>query len=214
MSLLTVGTLLLMRGSIRATPRIGIRIYKSEMRLEVWGAPNDSGPYKLLAAYRVAALSGRLGPKRREGDLQGPEGFYYIDRFNPHSQFHLSLGLNYPNSSDRIAGAGHRLGGDVFIHGNQVSAGCFAMTDPVIDVIYALAIHARASGQRHIPVSIFPCRMTPANWVSLTRQYASNPSLVKFWATLLPAYRSFERSHMWPRPHVDVHGAYTWPELR
>ena len=46
--------------------------------------------------------SGTTGPKRAEGDYQVPEGFYYINEFNPNSKYHLSLGLNYPNASDKI----------------------------------------------------------------------------------------------------------------
>ncbi len=49
-------------------------------------------------------MAGTLGPKRMQGDYKVPEGFYYINEFNPKSSFHLSLGLNYPNASDRILG--------------------------------------------------------------------------------------------------------------
>jgi murein L,D-transpeptidase YafK len=165
-----------------------------------------------LISYPIAAISGSLGPKRQEGDMQAPEGFYRIDRFNPKSQFHLSLGLNYPNSSDRKLGVRDHLGRDIFIHGNHVSAGCLAMTDPVIDVIWRLATNARDRGQKAIPVSIFPCRMTPQNCAALRTQYSQQPDLVRFWSTLTPAYTSFEQNHLWPRPHVAQNGAYTWPE--
>jgi murein L,D-transpeptidase YafK len=205
--------LLSSRGPIQ-TPRIGIRVFKTEQVMEVWGADRDSGPFRLLATYPIAAMSGGLGPKRLEGDMQAPEGFYFINRFNPQSQFHLSLGINYPNSSDRKLGSTGHWGKDIFIHGNHVSAGCLAMTDPVIDVIYRLASHARDDGQRAIPVSIFPCRLTSANWNALNRQYANRPDLVRFWSTLRPAYTSFEQSHLWPRPHVDSGGYYCWPERR
>ena len=193
-------------------PRIGIRAFKAEHLMEIWGAKSDRGPYRLLATFPIAAISGGLGPKRQEGDLQAPEGFYFIDRFNPKSAFHLSLGLNYPNSSDRKRGVNHHLGKDIFIHGNHVSAGCLAMTDPVIDVIYRLALHARDSGQRFIPATIFPCRMDAQNWRGLCQRYAARPDLIRFWSTLLPAYTNFERTHIWPRPHVDKQGNYYWPE--
>ena len=195
-------------------PRIAFRAFKAERQLEIWGAANERGPFRLLATYPIAAISGTLGPKRREGDMQAPEGFYRIDRFNPHSQFHLSLGLNYPNSSDRLRAGKDPLGRDIFIHGNQVSAGCLAMTDPVIDTIYGLALNARNHGQRAIPVSIFPCRMTDENWSALQTQYASQPDLIRFWSTLRPAYTAFEGTHMWPRPHVNARGDYAWPQFR
>lgn len=46
--------------------------------------------------------SGSIGPKRSEGDNQVPEGFYYINEFNSRSNYHLALGLNYPNASDKV----------------------------------------------------------------------------------------------------------------
>jgi murein L,D-transpeptidase YafK len=194
-------------------PRIAFRAFKAERVLEIWGSKRDRGPYHLLATYPIAAMSGQLGPKSAEGDMQVPEGFYSINRFNPRSAFHLSLGLNDPNSSDRRRVQTGRRGEDIFIHGNHVSAGCLAMTDPVIDVIYRLALHARASGQRSIPATIFPCRMDTAKWSLLCRQYAGRRDLIEFWSTLRPAYAYFERTHLWPRPHVDKHGKYVWPKL-
>jgi len=213
MVLLALKLLVLSQKKPVASRRIAIRAFKVERKMEIWGATKDKGPFHILATYPIAALSGELGPKRREGDLQAPEGFYYINRFNPHSQFHLSLGLNYPNSSDRKLSDPKHPGFDIFVHGNQVSAGCFAMTDPVIDVIYRLASHARDAGQRAIPVTIFPCRMTAENWALLQKQYSQRPDLIKFWSTLLPAYTSFEKNHIWPRPHVSKDGRYIWPEL-
>ena len=191
-----------------------MRAFKLARRLEIWGARSEKQPLHLIAVYPIAALSGDLGPKRVEGDLQVPEGFYSINRFNPHSMFHLSLGLNYPNSSDQKKGSSSRLGRDIFIHGNHVSAGCLAMTDPLIDVIYSLAMHARERGQKRIPVTIFPCRMTTANWNYLCATYAGRQDLLKFWSSLVPAYSSFERNHIWPRPHVDKNGDYVWPRRK
>jgi len=213
MSLLVCSFLIMSPTTNSVVPRIGFRAFKAERQMEIWAADSDRGPYRLLAKYPIAAISGDLGPKRREGDLQAPEGFYFINRFNPDSQYFLSLGLNYPNSSDKKLGDANHLGKDIFIHGKNVSAGCFAMTDPVITVIYHLAMHARDSGQKAIPVSIFPCRLTTANWTALKKQYAKRPDLIKFWSTLVPAYTSFERSHLWPRPHVSDDGRYIWPEL-
>jgi murein L,D-transpeptidase YafK len=207
-----VSLILLSSHLLPQLPRIAFRVFKAERQMEIWGGESDSGKFHLIATYPVAAISGELGPKRKEGDMQAPEGFYYINRFNPYSQFHLSLGLNYPNSSDRKLSKSNRLGADIFIHGNHVSAGCFAMTDPVIDVIYSLATHARDSGQKHIPVSVFPCRLTPKNWASLRREYGNRPDLIHFWSTFLPAYDSFERTHKWPRPHVSGSGDYIWPD--
>ena len=76
---------------------IYLRVFKHEGQLELWARSVPSpAPFRLVQTYPILRASGRLGPKRREGDEQVPEGFYRIDRFNPRSLFHLSLGLDYP----------------------------------------------------------------------------------------------------------------------
>ena len=60
-----------------------LRIFKRERVLEVWVRSAYIGQFKLLKAYPICAMAGALGPKRTEGDGQTPEGFYYIDGFNP-----------------------------------------------------------------------------------------------------------------------------------
>ena len=76
-----------------------LRAFKKEKMLEVWIKEKASDKFTFLRAYQFCTTSGTLGPKRREGDLQIPEGVYYINHFNPLSNYHLSLGLNYPNAS-------------------------------------------------------------------------------------------------------------------
>jgi len=178
---------------------IYFRAFKLERELELW-ARDQSGKMELIRTSAIAAASGGPGPKRREGDFQVPEGIYQVAVFNPNSRFHLSLGLDYPNKADRILAAG-RPGGDIFIHGNRVSAGCLAMTDPVIDEIYKLASHARSP----VPVHIFPCRMEGTTYASMRGQY---PALCGFWDELAPVYSSFERSHVVPRVGITKRGIY------
>ncbi|MGI9336080.1 MAG: L,D-transpeptidase family protein, partial [Gammaproteobacteria bacterium] len=75
------------------------------------------------------------------GDLQVPEGIYRIEALNPNSRFHLSMRLNYPNEFDRRNAWLDRrrnLGGDIFIHGNELSVGCLAMGDSVIEELFVL----------------------------------------------------------------------------
>jgi hypothetical protein len=79
-----------------------IRGFKSEGKLEVWIKEKGKDTYTLLVSYDFCATSGRLGPKRKEGDLQIPEGIYHVNHFNPQSNFYLSLGVSYPNASDKI----------------------------------------------------------------------------------------------------------------
>ena len=90
------------KGLIWPARFIYIRSYKYDSELELWVKNKQSEKYKLFKTYKVCALAGSLGPKRMAGDYQVPEGFYYINEFNPRSMYHLSLGLNYPNESDKL----------------------------------------------------------------------------------------------------------------
>jgi murein L,D-transpeptidase YafK len=114
---------------------------KHEKKLEVWACGSD-GKFKLTRTYPILAASGRLGPKLKEGDYQVPEGLYRIESLNPNSKFHLSLKLNYPNDFDLACAKrdGRRnLGGDIMIHGSNVSIGCLAMGDEAAEDLFVLA---------------------------------------------------------------------------
>ncbi|MGC4047729.1 MAG: L,D-transpeptidase family protein [Armatimonas sp.] len=108
--------------------------FKEEKQLEIW-----SGREK-LAEYSVLAASGDIGPKRREGDRQVPEGFYRLTVLNPNSAFHLSIRVDYPNAEDIAHKTVERaqMGGDIYIHGNAKSIGCLAMGDAAIEEIFPL----------------------------------------------------------------------------
>ncbi|UOQ99161.1 hypothetical protein MUN81_06615 [Hymenobacter sp. 5317J-9] len=168
---------------------IFIRLLKSRAELEVWARTPGSGPFQLFEAYPLAATSGTLGPKRRAGDLQVPEGFYEIDRFNPKSNYYLSLGLNYPNAADRALGEPNP-GGDIFIHGGEVTIGCMPITDAGIEEVYLLAVAARAGGQAVIPVHIFPFPITETELA----KRRNSPNLA-FWRSLMPGFSYFEHHH-------------------
>ncbi len=135
-----------------------IRSFKYDSQLEVWVKNTLKEPFKLFKTYKVCALAGTLGPKRLEGDYQVPEGFYYINEFNPKSNYHLSLGLNYPNASDKILSDAYKPGGGIYIHGSCVTVGCIPVTDAQIEDIYILAAYAKDQGQDFIPVHIYPIR--------------------------------------------------------
>ena len=168
---------------------IMFRLIKTNRELEVWARNRGGGPFELLHAYPLAAASGSLGPERRAGDFQVPEGFYEINRFNPKSNFHLSLGLNYPNATDRALGEPNP-GGDIFIHGGAVPIGCLPITDAGIEEVYLLAATARAAGQALIPVHIFPFPLTEAELA----KRRSSPHQA-FWRGLVPGYTYFEQHH-------------------
>ena len=185
-----------------------LRIFKQEQQLEVWGKGPGNDRFQKILHYPFCNFSGTLGPKRREGDLQIPEGVYHIDRFNPKSRFFLSLGLNYPNSADRILGDPQRPGSDIFIHGGCATIGCVPITDEKILELYLLAEWARDQGQRKIPVHIFPCRMETNQVVPITRQF---PQHREFWKSLQPVYQYFEELQRVPTVRIDSKGAYLLP---
>ena len=84
-----------------------IRVFKMESIMEMWVQRPD-GKYVKFKQFDIYAMSGLLGPKRQQGDKQVPEGFYYINEFNPQSNYYLSLGINYPNESDVKSSAAER----------------------------------------------------------------------------------------------------------
>ncbi len=191
-----------------STIQIFIRVFKAERVLELWAKDANEEKYKLIEKFDFCSFSGELGPKRKQGDLQTPEGFYHIDRFNPWSSFHLSLGINYPNSSDRILGYKANLGGDIFIHGDCVTVGCIPLTDDKIELLYLLAVEARNNGQLKIPVHLFPFVMNDRNKQVKYLANRTNAGLIEFWKNLEPGFRYFEENKVLPRVTVNSTGAY------
>jgi murein L,D-transpeptidase YafK len=187
---------------------IYLRVFKEEMILELWGRPDRDSPFVYLKEYEICYLSGELGPKRQQGDLQVPEGFYHIDRFNPQSRFHLSLGINYPNESDRILGKSGSLGGDIFIHGSCVTIGCLPITDDKIKELYLIAIEAKSGGQEKIPVHIFPKRLNENGYRDLQERFSERETFLSFWANLKEGFDVFERTHSPPDITIDSLGYY------
>jgi murein L,D-transpeptidase YafK len=188
---------------------IYIRSFKYDSQLEVWIKQEKEEAYQLFKTYKVCALSGSLGPKRMQGDYQVPEGFYYINQFNPNSNYHLSLGLNYPNLSDRVLSDSLQPGGDIFIHGSCVTTGCIPIMDSQIEELYILASHARNEGQDFIPVHIFPVRYdkpkSADQLIKFLKQYPEYTSLNK---ELRKAYLFFEQTRQIPLILVNRRGGY------
>ncbi|MFO1164750.1 MAG: L,D-transpeptidase family protein [Paracoccus sp. (in: a-proteobacteria)] len=106
----------------------------------------------VLKAYRIGLGNEPIGHKQYEGDGKTPEGLYYIDRRNPDSRYHLSVGVSYPNPQDSAlaASVGRSAGSDIFIHGQgpegralskqkaDWTAGCIAVSDAEIEDVYAM----------------------------------------------------------------------------
>jgi murein L,D-transpeptidase YafK len=101
-----------------------------------------------LRSYAMQLGANPVGTKVMEGDGRTPEGPYWIDRRNPNSAYHLSVGISYPNEADlaRAEAMGVRPGGDIFIHGTpremarrpDWTAGCIAVTNDEVEEIYAM----------------------------------------------------------------------------
>ncbi|MBJ3761572.1 L,D-transpeptidase family protein [Maribius pontilimi] len=117
---------------------------------------------QVLRSYNVGLGFAPEGHKEVEGDGRTPEGHYYVDRRNPNSAFHLSIGISYPNEMDRAKAyeLGKSPGGDIFIHGRgkNVSAskakgdwtwGCIAVKDREMEEIYAMV-------RDGTPITIYP----------------------------------------------------------
>ncbi|MGB7242240.1 MAG: L,D-transpeptidase family protein [Sulfitobacter sp.] len=103
----------------------------------------------VLKSYDIKLGFAPVGHKVIEGDGRTPEGLYRIDRRNPNSQFHLSVGISYPNEADIAAAKalGKSPGGDIFIHGQKNpfrknrgdwTWGCISVSNKEIEDIYAM----------------------------------------------------------------------------
>lgn len=190
-----------------------IRIFKRSQLVELWAKHTAADTFQLLSSYDICSLSGQSGPKRREGDYQIPEGFYYIDRFNPASNFHLSLGINYPNQSDRILSDRQRPGGDIFIHGACVTIGCVPITDEWIKELYLACVWAKSSGQKKIPVHIFPDELSGEKYEALRNKFRNDTTLLDFWENLKTGYEYFLQNKKLPSVTVRVKdGSYLYGE--
>jgi murein L,D-transpeptidase YafK len=188
-----------------------IRSFKYDRQLEVWVKGNAKEPYKLFKTYKVCTQSGTTGPKRAEGDYQVPEGFYYINEFNPNSNYHLALGLNYPNASDRILSDSLRPGSAIYIHGNCVSTGCIPITDTYIEELYVLASNVKANGEDFIPVHVFPVRYNVKKSMDyLTENMKDKPELKEFNENIKQVFDYFEAKKQLPIIMVNKNGEYVF----
>ncbi|MCW3077380.1 MAG: Pollen allergen Poa pIX/Phl pVI [Bacteroidetes bacterium] len=182
-----------------------LRNFKSEKLLEMWARNKGDKQFQLIKTFKVCALSGDLGPKRKEGDGQVPEGFYEVSRFNPMSDYHLGLKINYPNQSDRIKAKGNRPGGDIMIHGNCVTIGCIPIENDPIEELYIACVEAK-SNNNPVSIEMYPCRFTDENWKNLIKQ--SDPENIRFWTTLKAASDAFETTRTMPVIKVNKDGNY------
>ena len=144
------------RGRVYSGPPVtSIVVNKSSKRMYLLSQA------EILKAYDVDLGFAPAGPKQFEGDGKTPEGNYIIDRRNPNSEFHLSIGINYPNAKDvaYASSQGKNPGGDIFIHGQPErfkkrakqdwTAGCIAVSNTAMRKIYSMV-------KNGTPITIFP----------------------------------------------------------
>jgi murein L,D-transpeptidase YafK len=196
-------------GLIWPAKQIYIRSFKYDSQMEVWVRNTNSEPYKLFKTYKICALAGSMGPKRMQGDYQVPEGFYYINEFNPNSTYHMSLGLNYPNASDKILSDSLKPGGDIYIHGSCLTVGCIPIQDSQIEELYILAAEAKSQGQDFIPVHIFPIRYNNRkSFDYFARTTKDNQDLQRFAIKIKEVFDYFELKKKLPLITINRKGDY------
>jgi murein L,D-transpeptidase YafK len=171
------------------------RIFKEEAEMEIW-KQNRDGQFVLLKTYPICRWSGDLGPKKKEGDRQAPEGFYTITpgQMNPNSNYYLAFNTGFPNAYDRAMGY---TGSELMVHGDCSSRGCYAMTDEQIQEIYALARESFFGGQKAFQLQAYPFRMTALNMA----KHRNNPNFA-FWKMLKEGYDHFNATHQEPKVAV------------
>lgn len=185
-----------------------LRAFKKEQKLELWAKNKTDETYTLLKSYEFCATTGQLGPKRRSGDRQIPEGFYVVDLFNPQSQYLLSFRINYPNKSDLVFADKLNPGDNIFIHGHCVTIGCIPVGDDNIKELYLLAVKAKNAGGT-INVHIFPTIMNEENYKAINKEFGTDADLLTFWSWLKPGYEAFEKSKKMPQIIIESSGKYS-----
>ena len=186
-----------------------IRSFKYDSQLEVWVKGDKKEKYRLFKTYKVCALAGGLGPKRYEGDYQVPEGFYYVNEFRPNSSYHLALGVNYPNPSDRILADPVKPGGDIYVHGSCVTVGCIPLTDALIEELYVLAAFTKNEGQDYIPIHVMPVLFKKDKSKELLeKQLAAQPEYKPMAGIMEKVYYYFNTYKQLPTIMINAKGEY------
>ena len=199
------------RGLNYPPEEVYIRVFKKEGILEVW--VKDYGDHFVkLKDYTICASAGKLGPKQHQGDMQVPEGYYYINKFNPQSQYFLSLGVSYPNRVDRASGYGSRaLGGNIYIHGECKTAGCVPINNNKIKEVYWLCVLAKNSGQKQIPVHIYPFKFDNSlHYSTEMSKHHNRRSLIDFWDNIRIGYDYFQTNRRIPKVTDGSNGKYQY----
>ena len=182
-----------------------IRAFKEEKTMEVWVKNTSDKSYKLYKSFAVCASSGIPGPKRRQGDLQVPEGFYTIPSLHPYSSYHLAMKVSYPNASDKLKKTAYDAGGDIMIHGKCCTVGCIPLQDEPAEELFILCLEVM-NRHKTVQCHIFPCRM-----ISTTLKHLESDAtkeFIGFWNNIKPGYDFFELNHSLPKVTINKKGDY------
>jgi murein L,D-transpeptidase YafK len=156
--------------------------FKDAAQLEVYARAHPAAEWRRVHTYPILGMSGDLGPKLRQGDMQVPESIYPAEFLNANSRFHLSIRLNYPNEFDLAQAQADRrtqLGSDIMIHGTAASIGCLAMGNQAAEDLFILAALV---GKEQVEIVVAP--------TDFRRQSVRIPDGVPTW---LPAlYREIK----------------------
>lgn len=181
-----------------------LRIIKSDYLLELWMRPRSSESYVLVKKYPVLAISGKIGPKQKQGDMQAPEGFYrvFASSLNPNSTYHLSFNIGYPNAWDKL---NNRTGNYIMVHGSDVSAGCFAIGDKGVEELYSIVeSYVKApDGKVGIPVHVYPFALTDKR-LAAAKKHEHYP----FWCFLKEAWDWTEQRKSPPPVRIAPQGMF------
>ncbi|MEX1002044.1 MAG: L,D-transpeptidase family protein [Crocinitomicaceae bacterium] len=188
--------------------KVMIKAYKYEQMVKIYVQSSGEKEWRIYENFPFCQFSGDLGPKRAEGDYQIPEGYYYINHFNPYSNFHLSLGVSYPNKADKIKSSAKKKGGAIYMHGNCVTIGCIPIEDEPIKEVYILSVLAKNNGQSRIPIDIFPFEYSADKMEIAGKKY---PQHLDFWKNLYDIESQFDSTKIRPKVAVNSRGDYYIP---
>jgi murein L,D-transpeptidase YafK len=174
---------------------IYLRLIKDQKRLEVWVKGRQQA-FVRLRSYRICGSSAILGPRRRGGQPQQPEGFYLLSAasLRPNNVAYLGLDIGWPNVFDRAQGW---TGSTSLLQAGCASEPHFGLTDQDLEEVYTLIHGALSNGQTAIALHIFPFDMNGLRMLTARR----SPNAA-FWDQLQPAWRAFERTKKPPQVRV------------
>lgn len=175
-----------------------IRVFKQENELELWAADKADGQLVKVATYGICYASGTIGPKKREGDGQVPEGIYTVPAYTSTWKYHLMMYLDYPNPTDRARNR-QNPGSDIYIHGNCASIGCISMSDERVEEIWEATTGLQGKPNARVHVHVFPARDIGALISSNTM-----PEHHELWRDLQQISDTFLRDRRIPKVTASV----------